>query len=276
MEYIFVDDGSTDRTLAIIEQLAKKYKDVYFISFSRNFGHQYALKAGLDRARGACAITMDADLQHPPKLIPTFIAKWQEGYDIVYTKRDDTNAPLFKKIGSRAFYFTINLLSSVDIPYGSADFRLLDRKVVTKIKNLQESVIFLRGLIRWFGFRQYELTYVPNKRYSGKSKYSSGKMFLFALEGITSFSVKPLKISTVLGFILSFFSGLYALYAVIIFTFRLGAISGWASVIVSVLFLGGVQLLMLGIIGEYLGALFMETKGRPSYIVNKTNIPHER
>jgi len=271
-EIVFVDDGSTDNTLKEIIRLSKVKKTVKYISFSRNFGHQSALKAGIDFATGGCVITMDCDLQHPPELIPEMIKRWQEGNDVVYTVRNDNKTPFFKRTTSNFFYVLINRLSSIHIDPGAADFRLLDRKVVDVIKNLNESVIFLRGLISWCGFKQYSILYEPNKRLYGQTKYSFKKMLFFALDGITSFSIKPLRLSILMGFVLSLFSGFYAIFALIAHLFHFQVISGWTSMIISVLFLGGIQLIILGIFGEYLGKLFLESKKRPLYIIDKKKL----
>jgi len=271
-EVIFINDGSIDNTLSEVKKISELKKNIKYISFSRNFGHQCALKAGLDYARGDCVISMDCDLQHPPELIPKLIEMWEKGYEIVYTVRNDDETPFIKKFTSNFFYVFVNRLSDIHIDQGAADFRLLDRKVVDVIKNLNESVIFLRGLISWCGFKQYSIKYTPNKRTHGQSKYSFKKMLIFALDGVTSFSVKPLRLSTIFGFILSAFTGLYAMFALVAHLMSLYTISGWTSVILSVLFLGGVQLIILGIMGEYLGKLFVESKRRPLYIIDKKKL----
>lgn len=271
-ELLFIDDGSTDTTLSILKKISYKNKNIKFLSFSRNFGHQSALKAGIDYAKGDCVISMDCDLQHPPELIPKMIQAWQKGYEVVYTIRNDKKTPFRKKIISSCFYGILNKISDIHIEDGTADFRLLDRKVVDVIKNLHESVIFLRGLINWCGFRQSNIVYIPHERFSGSSKYSFKKMFFFALDGITSFSIRPLQISTYFGFVLAFFSGIYAVYAAIMHLLDQRVLTGWTSVIISVLFLGGIQLIILGILGEYLGKLFIESKKRPTYIIHSTNI----
>lgn len=272
-EIIFIDDGSSDSTLTTIIELAKKDKNVKYISFSRNFGHQNALKAGLDYARGDCVISIDADLQHPPEIINSMIDKWKEGYDIVYTVRDDSNDKrFFKKITSLFFYRLINWFAGFKLDQGVADFRLLSRDVVDVIRNLNESFLFVRGLVAWIGYKQCGIKYIPGERYSGQTKYSLRKMISFALAGITSFSIKPLHFATFTGFLLSGLSGLYGLYAIYVFLFTNKVIAGWTSVLVSVLFIGGFQLIVLGIIGEYVGKMFIEGKRRPNYIIKSTNI----
>jgi dolichol-phosphate mannosyltransferase len=272
-EIIFIDDGSTDSTLDEIKEVIKSEQSVKFISFSRNFGHQKALKAGLDHARGDCVISMDSDLQHPPELIGTLIKKWKEGYDIVYTNRKDPqHTRLIKKTASKLFYKIINRISDVDIPIGAADFRLLDRKVVNELKKFKENWPFIRGLVSWLGFNQIGIEYSVKNRNVGESKYTFGKMISFALEGITSFSILPLRISIMFGLISSFFAFLYTIYALIAKFYMDIAIPGWTSILISVLFLGGVQLVFLGLIGEYLGKLFIESKKRPTYIIKEKNL----
>jgi glycosyltransferase involved in cell wall biosynthesis len=273
LEIIFVDDGSKDNTLAELMKLAKQDPAIRYISFSRNFGHQSALKAGIDKAKGDCIISLDADMQHPPTLIPEMIRLWKDGFEIVNTIRKETKETgFFKKLTSRLFYFIINKLSDVQIKPGSADFRLIDRKVADELKKLKETNLFFRGLIPWMGFRQIDIDYTPNERFSGTSKYSLKKMIKFASTGITSFSTRPLKIAIYIGFVISLFTFLYSCYVLTIFFFTNKAISGWTSLILSILFIGGLQISLLGIIGEYLGKLFMENKQRPTYIISQTNI----
>ena len=271
-QVIFVNDGSSDDTLKNLQLLHEQDKHIEYISFSRNFGHQCALRAGLDYADGDCVVSMDADMQHPPELIPDMIAKWQEGYDIVYTLREESKKlSLFKRWTSKAFYGVINKLSNIKIQPGAADFRLLDRKVVDVLKQFKENTMFYRGIISWMGFKQYGIVYQPADRLYGTSKYTIKKMFAFALSGITSFSVFPLQISTIIGTTISIFAFIYTIYALIIHFFTDKAVSGWTSILICVLFLGGIQLIMLGIIGEYIGKLFIESKHRPPYIVGESS-----
>jgi glycosyltransferase involved in cell wall biosynthesis len=270
VEFVFVDDGSTDRTEEILEQLAAKDARVRPLALSRNFGHQFALKAGLDHAEGDCVISLDADLQHPPSLIPALITKWSEGYDVVYTVReDDPSLPWHKRATSKLFYRLMSRLSSVEIHPGAADFRLLDREVVDVLRQCGENHLFIRGLVSWAGFSPVSMTYAPNPRYAGRTNYSLRKMVSFALSGITAFSIRPLQLSIFLGLFIAFLAGMYGLYVVYAFAFTDWTIPGWSSVAASVLFIGGVQLIMLGIIGEYLGKTFIENKKRPTYIVRK-------
>ena len=267
-EIIFVDDGSYDKTLKKIKEIRNKNKKIKIISFSRNFGHQNAIKAGFDYSTGDCVISLDSDLQHPPGLIDEMIEKWQQGYQVVYAVRNNFKSlGFFKRTTSKLFYKIINSISDVKMTYNAADFRLIDREVVNAIKQFKENYLYIRGIVSWVGFKQTTIKYKQEKRFSGESKYSLKKMIKFALSGITSFSIKPLKLSLILGFIISFFSFLYGLYALYIAFFTDRAITGWTSVIVSVLFIGGIQLFMIGVLGEYLGKLFMENKRRPNYII---------
>ncbi|MBW7935752.1 MAG: glycosyltransferase family 2 protein [Flavobacteriales bacterium] len=268
-EIIFVDDGSTDNTLQQLKELNDQDKRFRFVSFSRNFGHQHALRCGMDYAQGDCVISMDADLQHPVELVPEMISKWKEGYDVVYTQRiDEARITFFKKLTSGLFYRLMNWLSDVELEEGTADFRLMDKRATNVIRNAHEPNLFIRGFVSWMGFKQYKLTYKAAPRHSGKSKYSIRKMIGFALNGITSFSIKPLRFSIIAGLLISLFAFAYSMYAIVLYLFYPEkAVAGWASVLVSVLFMGGIQLLFLGVIGEYLGKLFLQSKNRPHYIV---------
>lgn len=269
-ELIFVDDGSVDGTFEIIESMHKNNPKLKSIGFSRNFGHQAAIIAGLNYCKGDCVIMMDADLQHPPELIPEMIRKWENGYDIVNTIREDTNdESLFKRLTSKGFYKLINVISKTKIEAGSADFRLLDRKVIDSFKEIGEYSIFIRGMINWVGFNGIQIKYKPNERFSGTSKYSLRKMISFALDGITSFSSAPLQISMVFGLFISLLSFIYMAYALYINFFTNRALEGWTSIIISILFIGGIQLISIGILGEYMSKIFYEVKKRPRYLVSK-------
>jgi dolichol-phosphate mannosyltransferase len=272
-EIIYVNDGSNDNSLEKIKELAIRDERVKYIHFSRNFGHQNALRAGLDFAKGDAVISMDADLQHPPELIPTLIAFWRAGNKVVYTKRKDKNdLSFFKKLTSKMFYKLVNYLSETKLEEGTADFRLLDRSVVEALKNFNENNLFYRGIIPGLGFRQHGIDYIPNVRFSGNTKYTFSKMVRFALTGITSSSAKPLYFSIYLGAFLALCSFFYALYAIYVSLFTTEAVAGWTSTIASILFIGGIQLMMLGIVGIYLGKLFSESKKRPNYIIEESNI----
>jgi len=272
-EVIFVDDGCTDNTLELIKVQNNKNQSFNFISLSRNFGHQYALKAGLDYANGDCVISMDGDMQHPIKLVHEMINLWLKGYHVVYTiRKDDENISFFKKNTASLFYSLINRISDVKIMKGTADFRLIDKKVLEIITSMNEAHLFLRGIVPWVGFQQIGLEYKANERFAGTSKYTLIKMIRFAATGITSFSIKPLQIATGLGFIISFLTFVYGIYATTISFITNTTVSGWTSLIVSVLFIGGVQLIFIGLIGEYIGKIFIQVKNRPNYIIKETTV----
>ena len=274
VELIFIDDGSQDNTLTEIKKIASHESRVFYLSLSRNFGHQNALRAGLDIATGEAVITMDGDMQHPPELLPELINKWREGYEIVFTVRRDTDeSSWFKRTTSRLFYRIMNSMTGVRIHRGSADFRLLDRKVVAALQNMKENAIFYRGLIAWIGFRQSSISYIPHCRIHGSSKYSVRKMFRLALDGMTAFSFLPLRLAAVTGFFIALLAFLYVLYAVLIKFFTDQAVSGWLSIMAGIYFLGGLQLLFIGLCGEYIGRIFMEVKRRPHYLILDSKQP---
>jgi dolichol-phosphate mannosyltransferase len=271
-ELLYVNDGSSDSSLSKIKILADNDSRVKYISFSRNYGHQNALKAGLDHADGHAVVSLDADLQHPPELIPKMVELWRAGNDVVYTIRKDTNKiSYFKKLTSSLFYRFVNSLSDTKLEEGTADFRLLDRKVVSVLRKYNESNLFFRGIIPTLGFKQIGIPYTPQDRFSGSTKYSFSKMVKFALTGITSSSAKPLYFSIYLGLFFAASAFMYAIYAIYISIFTDKAITGWTSIIASILFIGGVQLIMIGIIGIYLGKLFTQSKNRPNYIIEEKN-----
>ena len=272
-EIIYINDGSSDNTFQEIKALADNNPQIKYISFSRNFGHQNALKAGYDYASGDCAISLDADLQHPPAVIPELIVKWEQGFEVVNTIRHDHQSiSLAKKMSSGLFYRIMKKLSDVNIENGMADFRLVDKKVLKELKRFQENYLFFRGIIPWMGFKQTTVEFTAKERFAGTTKYTFRKMLKFATTGVTAFSVKPLRISIYLGSVIAMLSFIYGLYAVYVHFFTNQAVAGWTSVIISVLFVGGINLLMLGIIGEYLGKLFIENKRRPNYLISETNI----
>ncbi len=271
-EIIFVNDGSIDKSLGNIIELAKLDDRVKYISFSRNFGHQNAIRAGFKYSNGDGIITLDCDGQHPVELINEMISLWNNDFKIVNTIRLDDNTQLFKKTTSRFFYKLINFMSDIDIKSGSADFRLIDRSVLSIINNFSEDNLFVRGIISWIGFKQTNLYYNANKREFGISKFSISKMFNLAINGILSFSIKPLRLSTYIGVVIAFFSFLYGIYALYMKIFTNVSIQGWSSILIMVTFIGGIQLIMIGILGEYIGKLFLESKKRPQYIIEKTNI----
>jgi len=266
-ECIFIDDGSSDETFSIIKGLSAHYTEVKGISFSRNFGHQIALLAGISESLGDITISMDADGQHPASVIPDLIEKYQQGFDIVNTRRLKTeDAGLIKNMTSKGFYTFINKMTDVKIEPASSDFRLMSRKAVDAFLQFEEKDRFTRGLISWMGFKQAFVEFEAPRRRGGVSKYTFRKMLHFAWDGITSFSSKPLKISLYVGLLSLGMGFLYAVYALI--EFILGnTIPGWTSMMLVILFLGGVQLLSLGIIGQYLSRIFNEAKNRPHYFI---------
>jgi len=266
---LFVNDGSSDQSLLVLQQLSKEDSRVKYLSFSRNFGHQLAVKAGLDYADAPAVISMDGDMQHPPTLIPTLVHKWEEGVQVVATLRTyPAEISKKKRKSSQQFYKLLNLLSDIEIKEGSADFRLLDQSVVEVIRQMKENEPFLRGIVPWVGFNQVYVPYTAQARYSGETKYTLKKMFQLALSGVTSFSVKPLYFAVFLGFFFSLLSVLYVPY--VIYSFLNGSeISGWASLIMTIVFFGGLQLIILGIIGVYIGKIFKQTKERPAYIIQE-------
>ena len=271
-EIIFVNDGSRDNTQNRLEEMALDFPEIKYIEFSRNFGHQPAVKAGMDYADGNAIISMDGDLQHPPELIPQMVQKWEQGYNIVYTIRSyPKKISYFKRKTSDLFYQFLSQISDVDLTNGGgSDFRLIDASVAQVMKNLKEDDLFLRGLTSWMGFKQTGIEFVARERFSGQSSYDLKKMLKFAFTGITSFSVKPLYLATYLGFIFSSLSLLYIPYVLYAFLTKT-EISGWASLIMTIVFFGGVQLIILGILGIYLGKIFKQVKGRPNYIIRSKN-----
>lgn len=275
-EIIFINDGSTDNTLKNIKMLSMQDARVKYISFSRNFGHQNALKAGLDMATGDCVISMDADLQHPVHLLPQMIDLWNSGYDLVYTVRKDIeNVGMLKRITALLFYKFINLMVDVKIPQGTADFRLVDKRLISILREqFNETNMFYRGVFPWLGFKQTAIEYVPQKRFSGQTKYKLKNMINFAIVGITSFSIKPLRMAIFLGLLTTGFAMLYLFYILVLFLFTDKALQGWSSLIASVLVMGGINMLLLGVIGEYIGKIALQVKNRPEYIINETNIKH--
>ncbi len=271
-ELLLIDDGSSDGSASDIKELAKTDPHIVYILLSRNFGKDNAISAGLASCRGDAAITIDADLQHPPEMIPDMIALWEKGNEVVYTYREGKNehSDRFKRMTSGFFYKIINNLSDLELEDGISDYRLMDKKVVAILNQLSEEEPFFRGLVKWVGFQQAGIPYTPNPRLAGETKYSTKTLAKLAVRGITSFSTRPLYLAAYLGFIFSLLSLLYIPY--IIFSFYFGhPISGWASVIATIAFFGGLQLTILGLIGIYLGKLFMQSKQRPHYIVKDSS-----
>lgn len=273
-KFIFVDDGSSDETVAVLKEKSKKHQHIFYLELSRNFGHQNALKAGIDLVKNDvdAIISMDGDMQHPPKIIPKLIQKWEEGFEVVYTIREENKKLGFlKNKTSNLFYSLMNKLSDIKFEPGTADFRLIDKKVAQVFSDFTENELFIRGIINWVGFKQFAIHYEPNERYSGKSKYTVGKMMRFAVQGITSFSTKPLSMAIILGISLSIMAFIFYIAYVLYSIYYGHVISGWASVITTVVFFGGLNLVVLGIIGVYIGKLFMQSKGRPNYLISSTN-----
>lgn len=275
-EIIFVNDGSTDNTEKIVKNEAKKNKNIKLISFQRNFGHQMALTCGYQYAQGEVIVSIDADLQDPPEIIDQMIERWQKGAKIVYAKRKEREGEgFFKKISANFFYRLINLLSDVPIPNDVGDFRLLDRQVINFLNELPERSRFLRGLVAWPGYPSAIIEFKREKRNAGKTHYPFSKMLNFALEGIISFSIKPLRLAAYLGFstaLLGFFGIIYALYRRLFLPHEYW-VTGWTALFVAVIFLGGIQLITIGIIGEYVGKIYQQLQNRPFFIIKeKVNI----
>jgi dolichol-phosphate mannosyltransferase len=269
-EIIFVDDGSSDDTLIKLNHLAKKDSRIKIYSLSRNFGHQVALTAGIDFAKGEAVILMDSDLQHPPDLISCMISKWQEGFDIVSAVRKDTKGvSLFKKFTSKTFYFLLNKLSNTYLPEGAADFCLLSHNVYQELRNMRERHRFLRGIISWMGYNRTYLDYEAPKRAAGQSKYTFFRMLSLAIEATLSFSSAPLKFATRLGFIITISGFVYLIWILIRFFVLRDLVQGWASLICAVLILGGCQLTFIGLVGQYLARVFEEVKERPIYLLKQ-------
>lgn len=272
-ELIFVDDGSRDNTLNEIKFNAEIYPNVFYVELSKNFGKDNALKAGIMMATGDAVVTMDADMQHPPSLILKMLEYWENGNDIVYTYRENANphAKAYQKATSKLFYKGINMLSDIKLENGTADFRLMDEKVVKQLKLIDEYELFLRGIIKWAGFKQIGIPYTPSKRYTGEVSYSFAKLVKLAVGSIMAFSAKPLYLMTGVGLSVSLMAILYIPYVLI--SFAAGyAVNGWASIIATIAFFGGMQLLVLSIIGVYVGKIFMQSKGRPNYLIRSTNL----
>ncbi|MES2387750.1 MAG: glycosyltransferase family 2 protein [Bacteroidota bacterium] len=272
-ELIFINDGSRDRSLVLIQALAATDSRVKFISFSRNFGHQIAVSAGLDAAKGEAIVIIDADLQDPPELIVDLYRKMQEGYEVVYARRRRRQGESFMKLlTAKAFYRILRSITSVEIPVDTGDFRIMHRKVAEVLRRMPEQQKFLRGQISWIGFRQTFVEYDRQSRAGGQTGYTYSKMLRFAMDGITSFSDFPLKMATLIGFAVSGIAFLVLLYALYSRLISHDYVPGWASLITCVLFLGGIQLLTIGIIGEYVGRLSANVKNRPLYVIDLTNV----
>ncbi len=270
-ELIFINDGSRDRTAMLAADIAARDEKVRLICFSRNFGHQIAITAGMDYAKGDAMVIIDADLQDPPELIPKMVEKWREGYEVVYGKRIKRHGEsFFKKATAKMFYRFLNRMTNMEIPTDTGDFRLIDRKVCDAMKSLREQNRYVRGLVSWVGFRQYALPYVREERFAGKTKYPLRKMLRLASDGIYSFSYKPLTYISVTGGLIAFISLLCLIVALLQRIFGTVAWSAWISILAMQMLLNGIILIALGIVGTYIGRIYEDVKGRPLYIVQET------
>ncbi|MCM3727168.1 glycosyltransferase family 2 protein [Neobacillus cucumis] len=267
-ELLFINDGSKDRTEEILIEIGITDARVKLINFSRNFGHQVAISAGMDYAQGEAVIIIDADLQDPPELILDMIEKWMEGYDVVYAKRlSRKGESFFKKKSASLFYRTLRSMTDIDIPLDTGDFRLMDRKVVQQMNGLREKNRFVRGMASWVGFRQTAIEYERDERAAGETKYPLKRMLKLSMDGITSFSYKPLKLATYAGGLLAITGLIYMLYVFYLKIFTEATVPGWSSLIIIQLFFSSFVLILLGVMGEYIGRIYDETKNRPLYIV---------
>jgi polyisoprenyl-phosphate glycosyltransferase len=272
-EFIFINDGSKDKTLLHVKELASRDSSVKFIDFSRNFGHQVAVTAGLNLCQGKRVVIIDADLQDPPELILDMNRKMDEGYNVVFAKRAKREGEsFFKLITAKIFYRLMASVTTIDIPLDTGDFRMMDRKVVDTLNQMPEHHKFIRGMVSWIGFNQTYVEYDRDKRYAGETGYTFRKMLRFAVDGITAFSNVPLKLAMYAGFVFSGISFLLILYTLYSKFFSTTYVQGWASIMISILFIGGVQLICLGLIGEYLIRMDANIRQRPLYIINETNI----
>lgn len=270
-EIIYTNDGSKDKTLALLQKIAQENEKVKILSFSRNFGHQAAVSAGIQYVTGDAIVIMDADLQDPPELLPEMIALWEEGNEVIYgQRRSRKGESAFKLLTAKMFYTTLNALSDVEIPKDTGDFRLVDRKVIDVINAMPEHNKFLRGLFSWVGFKQKAYSYERQERYAGKTKYPFKKMWKLASDGIISFSTKPLKIVGGLGILTIILSIGILIYSLISYAFHLNDLTpGWTSIMVAITLFSGVQLLSIWIISEYIARIYDETRNRPEYIIEK-------
>ncbi len=272
-ELLFVDDGSSDATPERLAALADGDPRVGVVRFSRNFGHQIAITAGIDRARGDAVVVIDADLQDPPELIPRLVEKWREGFDVVYGVRQPRESEgRAKRLCAAAFYRVLRAVTRIEIPLDAGDFRLMSARAASHLRELREKDRFVRGLVSWLGFRQAGVPYARASRHAGETKYPYGKMLKFAIDGITSFSSAPLKLASWLGYLASLLAFVYLVH-VVVQKLTGTTVQGWAAIMVAMLFLGGVQLICLGIIGEYIGRIFNEIKPRPMYVVESFQPP---
>ena len=268
-ELIFVDDGSLDNTREMLVEASSKDNRVKVIGFARNFGHQVAVTAGIDASVGDAVVLIDADMQDPPEIISEMISKWKEGYDVVFgTRISREGESIFKLLTATIFYRFLNGFSEVPIPLDTGDFRLMTRSVVDCISAMPESNRFIRGMVSWVGFKQISINYIRRERFAGVTKYPMRKMIKFALDGILSFSTKPLQLSVALGFVSSFLALVGIIYVISVRLLTSTWVPGWAGTIIATLFFGGVQLICTGILGSYIGRIYSEIKGRPLYVAD--------
>lgn len=269
-EFLFINDGSKDNTLEIIKDLASKDSRISYISLSRNFGKEIAMIAGLDHVKSDATIIMDADLQDPPELIPKMIDFWEEGYDDVYARRSSRAGESYiKQMTSKLFYKLLQRSTNVPIQIDTGDFRLLDKKCVDALKQFRESERYTKGMFSWIGYKKKEVLFDRDSRFAGKTKWNYLKLINHAIDGVTSFTTAPLRIASVFGFLISLIAFVYILYLLIRPLFGVSTVAGYSSLMAVILFLGGVQLMSLGVLGEYIGRIFNETKDRPLYLVDE-------
>ena len=275
-EVLLVNDGSKDKTFSIMQELRAKDKRINYLNLSRNFGKETAMIAGLDYAKGDCVIIIDADLQDPPELIPEMLKYWEQGYDDVYAKRKSRKGETWlKKFTSKMYYKVLQSMTKVEIQKDTGDFRLLDRRCVEALKQIRESQRYTKGLFSWIGYNKKEILYDRDPRAAGQTKWNYKKLVDLSIDGITSFTTSPLRWSAILGILVSFAGFIYMLVIIIKTLINGVEVPGYASTMVVILFLGGIQLIFLGVIGEYLGRAFYETKGRPLYFIERYNEERE-
>lgn len=270
-EIVLVDDGSRDMSYPLMVQIAKREPRVKIVQLSRNFGHQVAITAGVELAQGDAVIVLDSDLQHPPELIPEFVRRWDEGFDIVYGVMQERSEDWFKRVTARAFYSLLRKLTKVEMPAAAGDFRLIDRVAVDAFVSMRERDRYVRGMFAWLGFQQTGIDYVPPPRYAGRSKYTVRRMARLAFDGIFSFSIYPLRVVLVFGLVVSLLSFVLGIVSGISKYIGIYTVPGWATIVVVVTFIGGIQLVVLGGIGEYIGRIYEEVKRRPLYVVRRTH-----
>jgi glycosyltransferase involved in cell wall biosynthesis len=269
-ELIFVDDGSVDESHQLLLQLQAQDPRVQLIRLARNFGHQIAISAGIDRACGEAVVIMDADLQDPPEIVPELIRRWKEGYEVVYAVREQRQGdPWFKRLTAAAFYRLLHRLSDTDVPVDVGDFRLIDRRAADAFRSLPERNRYVRGMFAWIGFRQTGVKFVRDERFAGSPKYSYRKSLKLAVDGMISFSTAPLQFTLNLGFLIAIATFLVGIFAIVTRLAGVYSLPGWASILVVVSFVGGVQLILIGMMGLYIGRIYNEVKLRPLYILNE-------